>query len=435
MISKDKLKIYVGEYGPITVGIDGQLTFGYLVRYIRRLHTIPIHQVAALYAQVAEKDQPVLGRRIRFMEQTDGFFPKDPKRRVVLAKLLNIPPVLLATVGLDSLLSPEEQRGENTIIPGPVSRHIDVEEYYTALQTYWTEGYPHGLESAVDDAMARIDRLHDTVLYVRTKQKQEIIRLLCGFQIQLAEIAKAQRCYQAAKSYLANALLLAREKACTDLLPIVLYRREVLFDDLGDQEQALLTLEQIKQDKHKWNIPAQLEGAALSMAGFARARAARNETDKKNALLYLDEAENLTRNAITDNYLFFVSFDRERHLLNRAATLMRPTERKLRAPERAQECLLTAEQERKVSGEHISSCRQQDTDLIQAQIYYDRGFDPIAAATAERVVNALDTTGQYKYLKPVTELFQGIKARHPYDDFTVSLELALMKVQNPHLFH
>ncbi|QBD80584.1 hypothetical protein EPA93_33280 [Ktedonosporobacter rubrisoli] len=431
-MSKDKLKIFVGEYGPITVGIDGRLTFGYLVRYARKLHTIPIHRVATMYAQVAEKDQPVLGRRIRFMEQTDGFFPKDPERRIVLAKLLNIPPALLGIVGMESLV---EQRGENTVIPGPVSRHIDVEEYYTALQTYWTEGYPHGLEPAVDDAMARIDRLHDTVLYVRTKQKQEIIRLLCGYQIWLAEMAKSERCYQAAKNYLANALHLAREKACTDLLPIVLYRREILFDDLWDQEQALLSLEQMKQNKDKWYIPVQLQGAAFSVAARAQARAAQNETEKKNALLYLEEAENLTGKAIRDNYLFFVSYDKERHLLDRAATLMRSLEKKLRAPAEAQECLLAAEQERKISGKYITICRQQDTNLIQAQIYFDKGYAPIAAATAEQVVNAFEETGQYEHLKPVTQLFQGLKARHPYDDFTVSLELALMKVQNPSLFH
>ncbi|QBD78743.1 hypothetical protein EPA93_23260 [Ktedonosporobacter rubrisoli] len=369
------------------------------------------------------------------MEQTDGFFPKDPKRRVVLAKLLNIPPVLLAAVGLDSFLSADESQAEQATIPGPASKHIDVEEYYTTLQSYWTEGYPNGLEAAVDDTLTRIDRLHDIALYVRTQQKPEIIRLLCGYQIQLAEIAKEQRSFQAAKSYLTNALLLAREKACTDLLPIVLYRREILFDDLGDREQALLNLEQIKQNKHKWRIPAQLRGATLSVAARAQAAAAQSEDEKKNALLYLDEAENLTRTAITSNYLFFVSYDRERYLLDRAAALMRPVDKKLRAPERAQECLLRVEQERKISGKLMNICRQQDTDLIQAQIYHDNGYDPIAAATAEQVVNTLEATGQYKYLKPVTALFQGLKERHPYEDFSVSLELALMRVKSPRLFH
>ncbi|MGH2479112.1 MAG: hypothetical protein ACRDHW_05600, partial [Ktedonobacteraceae bacterium] len=135
-MGKQRKIVYCGEYGPIAVDESGKLTFGDLVRYIRKQHSLEVGEVGILYGKIAGADS-VTGRHIQRMEQNDTFFPDHPDRRWILAKILNIPPTLLALVGLNVVandLSPEN----TALFP---RRHIDVHEYHTALQSYWLRGY------------------------------------------------------------------------------------------------------------------------------------------------------------------------------------------------------------------------------------------------------------------------------------------------------
>jgi len=293
------------------------------------------------------------------MEQSDSFFPKDPNRRWVLAKLLNVTPALLALVGLDEqeILQNEQK---NLVIPGP-PKHVNVEAYYAKLQSYWIDGYPDDIEHAIDDIKARIDRLHDVLPYSR--QKPQIVRLLCGYQIMLAYFAEGLQCYKAAKAYYTNAVTLAEEYKCRDLLGIALFRM--------------------------------------------------------------------------NNFLFFALFDKERYSLDRAATLMQSPDEKLRSPDKAEECLVEAEKQRNIAGKSISAGRQAYSDLIQTKIYYDQGYDPVAAATAEQVLFALKESRfeHPMYLKNIENLLHKLKQHAPHENFVINLELALMKRQHPYLFN
>jgi tetratricopeptide (TPR) repeat protein len=433
MPAKEKASYYIqaGAYGPIPVNEDGAITFGELVRLIRKLYKLSPEYVAMLYGLIA--GHSVTGRHVLRMEQTNSFFPRDPKRRWVLARLLNIPPALLALArgDLPEIVQCQPER----IVPDPPSKYVDIEAYYARLQSYWNDGHPMGVELAVEDIQARIDRLHDILPYSR--QKPQVVRLLCGYQIVQACIAQELQANKIARKYLTNAVQLAREQGSRDLLAVALQRREIFFENIGAFQEALRDFKEIKQIKG--SIPSQLYGHTLSMAGIAKAHVARTEDACSTALSYLDAAEK--RVAIqpeTSDFLFFAMFDKERYLLNRAMVLMVSPDTELHSPDKAQECLRYAERERLASG-NANVLRQMDSDLVQAKIYFDQGYDPVAAATAEEILLKLDQIGQVHcntyYLRHITDLLRGLKQRAPREEFVISLEVEVMKRQEPYLFN
>src|SRR5579884_2174375 len=235
--STRKRKIYVGEYGPISVNERGKVTYGSVIRYTRKLYKLSPEQVAVLYGEIAQ-GRPVTKRHIQRMEQTDSFFPNHPNRRWLLAQLLNVPAALLALVELESVPSADSAK-LSPVVPAP-SKHIDLEEYQSTLQLYWFQrDAGTTIENVVKDIRLRIYKLHEYVLYVSTPQKRHMTQLLCGYQILLGDIAQEQQCRTAAQRYFANAIILAHEKNLPDLQVIALFRRMVFFGDLGNGEAAL----------------------------------------------------------------------------------------------------------------------------------------------------------------------------------------------------
>src|SRR5579884_3465160 len=113
--STRKRKIYVGEYGPISVNERGKVTYGDVIRYTRKLYKFSPEQVAVLYGEIAQ-GKPVTKRHIQRMEQTDSFFPNHPNRRWILAQLLNVPAALLALVELEPASSPGSLK-KSSLVP------------------------------------------------------------------------------------------------------------------------------------------------------------------------------------------------------------------------------------------------------------------------------------------------------------------------------
>ncbi len=425
-VTQKKTRVYIGEYGPILVGEQGQPTYGDVLRFIRKFHGYDLEYVAAVYGKVAE-GSPVTGRHILRMEQTDGFFPKDPKRRWVLATLLNVPPVIMAFLGVE----PHNEKPSKVLVPGP-SAPVDVEEYYARLLSYRMDGGYSGVD-AIDDIKNRVDQLHDTVLYIGSLQKQPMIRLLCGYQLLLVSVAQEQGFFKVAKRYLTNAVILTKEKKCYDLQAIALYRREVFFDNNGNFHAALRDFEMVRQ--LKLPMAPQVQGKILGVASRSRTRLAQDNQDLFAAMCYLDDAEKLINPGANEDILFSVVFDQERFFLDKSAALMASPIKRLRSPDKAQEYLTLAIKARRVSSVSTQLARQADNDLIQAKIYNDQGYYPVAAVTAEQVLLTLRQLQSSIHMNEVAELFKDIKSHYPHGIEIASLELELMKVQQPYLFN
>jgi len=436
--STRKRKIYVGEYGPISVNERGKVTYGDVIRYTRKLYKFSPEQVAVLYGEIAQ-GKPVTKRHIQRMEQTDSFFPNHPNRRWILAQLLNVPAALLALVELEPASSPGSPK-KSSLVPAP-GKHIDLEEYQNTLQSYWFHRDTETLEDVIRDARSRIHKLHEHILYVSTPQKQHMTRLLCGYQILLADIAQDQQCWTAAQRYLTNALILAREKNRPDLQVIALNRRMLFFVDVGNGEAALHNF--VPTRKLIEYAPSPLQGKIFSLAATAQARLAQDNDALTQALRYSDEASKFIDHPTSDGFLFFHgAFDWERYLLDRASALMHPAIKKVRAPQKAQQLLDEAVKERRL---HIQQTNARDTrtplyrqahsDLLQAQIYFDQGYDPVAITSAESVLTTIKELGSGVLLEDVASLVKGLKERDPHNIEIANLELALMKLKQPYLFN
>jgi hypothetical protein len=428
-----KRKIYVGEYGPISVNESGKVTYGNVIRYTRKLYKFSPEQVAVLHGEIAQ-GKPVTGRHVLRMEQTDSFFPNHPNRRWILARLLNVPAALLALVELE----PDPPK-KSPIVSTP-RKHIDLEEYQNMLQLYWFHRDTETLEDVIRDARSRIHKLHEHVLYVSTPQKQHMTQLLCGYQILLGDIAQEQQCWTAANRYFGNAIILAHEKNHPDLQVIALFRRMAFFDDLENGEAALDSFAPAR--KLIEHVPSQLQGKILASAATAQALLARDDKVLTQALNYCDEASKLVGHPTDNDFMFSMAFDQERYLLDRAATFMAPAPKKLRSPQTAQDLLDEAARERYVNSQRTSVCdvrtppyRQVYSDLIQAKIYFDQGYDPVAITSAESVLTMLKELGSGIHLNSVASLVKGLKERDPHNLEIANLELALMKLKQPYLFN
>ncbi|QBD75953.1 hypothetical protein EPA93_08005 [Ktedonosporobacter rubrisoli] len=430
MLQMQKHKLYIGEYGPIIVGESG-LTYGALIRFTRKLNDFSAEYVGELYGKVAG-EEPVTGRHIQRMEINDSFFPKDPKRRWVLAQLLNVPVELMALVSLETL--PPVEAHSSLAVAEPTSQ-LDREEYQATLQHYWLHGDTVPTIQLVRDTKARVEKLQDCAFYASSAQRPSYIRLLCSYQILLGDIANEQQCYAAAQKYLTSAARLAAEKGCNDLYSIALYRREAFLNDLGKWPEAFSDSERLK--KVREHFSPQLEGKILALSGEVEARVARTPAELAMALHGLDKAYKLVgQPQQEEDFMFFVAFSEERYLLDRAAAHIASPVASLRSPQQAQELLDRVVQlrQKQMPVTKASLYKQAFSDLLQARIYANQGYWPIAASTAENVLTSLSKLHSSVHVCEVLSLAREIKQR--YNGPEVSrLEWALLQVERPYLFN
>src|SRR5258707_1448709 len=113
--------------------------FNELVLHFLRQSGMSVEQFRQCYGQ-AVKGRPYTKARIYQMIQEKSF-PTDPKRRWAIAKLLQIPPLLLGVNALDDLLLELRAANESqalkevaSLVPGVKS--VDLKEYRQALKSY-----------------------------------------------------------------------------------------------------------------------------------------------------------------------------------------------------------------------------------------------------------------------------------------------------------
>ena len=107
---------------------------------------------------------------------------------------------------------------------------------------------------------------------------------------------------------------------------------------------------------------------------------------------------------------------------------------KLRSPKRAEVYLEEATKQSATKGNVVSAYRQAYHDLIQAKIYCDQSYYLVAATTAENALVALKGLQSKVHLNEIATLFTEIKEHYPLEMEVMSLEIELMKAQQPYLF-
>ncbi|MBV9228768.1 MAG: hypothetical protein JOZ18_05590 [Chloroflexi bacterium] len=363
---------------------------------------------------------PVRREAIKHMEKHG--FPKDPMRRAIVATLLGIP---LAAVGLEQTPLSLETLVLPTVKNGP----IDLVEYHSALQSYDRSLVGDGCDwrVALSDILGRIQALHNKVLYAGA-QKLEMVQLLCGFHVTVADIASEQRLQNTVESF-NNAIILAREYKLPQHYAYTLFRRGIFFEHNGNTEAASRDFHQALRVKKK--LPPQLKGLILSTASRADSLCAEESEDVDDALDLSDEAENFISDHVEEE-AFLTRFDKDRWLLSRVAVRIGSPLRACRHPD---EALKELAQVGLSDESRLSAAREKESIILQAKIKIDKGEYAFATKLASDVTVIMREVQSYICVHDVEALYAALKeTNYGQSREVLKLGVDLLKVQRPELF-
>jgi len=296
------------EKRPDTILGDGAQDFNEVVTFFLRQNGVSVEQFGKLYG-LAIKGRPYTKARLYQMIQNKSF-PNDPRRRWVIAKLLQIPPLLLGVHALDDLLpSPTKmppERPESRVLLHTEVKSVDLRAYHQALKKYSNLNHTDTAASSWGKINQRIVHLEQDLLYNKDqKQGSKVASLLCGYHLLLSYIARDQQWYDLATIHCNKAYGLASNEKIPDMQAAilqqrgcVLYSQACSYENIPDPSMARRYFELASADFQK----AQTFEASLSAypglqgylhiaSGVAQAHLATHPSQLHEALKELDKAE------------------------------------------------------------------------------------------------------------------------------------------------
>src|SRR5579883_2943498 len=150
-----------GEFGPFTPQEDGWPNTGEVIRHYRRLRKMSAETLArrygeelATYCGYADGTK-ITARWILKMEQKNQI-PTDIVRRRILAKILDIPPLLLGLASLEAVVSQNAHRQFPSVL---TSTSLDVERYNKEARMFWQLHYAQTAQDALTTLLDDIREL------------------------------------------------------------------------------------------------------------------------------------------------------------------------------------------------------------------------------------------------------------------------------------
>lgn len=394
--------------------------YGAILRYYRQKAGWKAWQLAELYGEATRTndDDTIDVSHILKME-TKNMVPKDRKRRWILARILDIPLVLLgleAMPNMGQLLS---------------FTKIDRDEYETALKRYTQGWHDRSAFSALMDIKERITNLHNELPYA--DDRLHLVALTCGYHLVAADIAHDNLDHQTAVGLLQKAKILAESEPGLDDVQIFILRQLVGVcmehaEIAGEGEGYTRALE--------YNAQAQLlrprvhpffQSQFDMESAIIKASAAKSPNDLARALKTLDLARIGARPDETSVPVIAI-LDQERMLLNQAwAHLQYPLHTKATATQ-ALESLENAE--RVGIG---SPSRNAFKATLEARAWFQSGELEAATAYTEA---AIDQVGDSKInLARLDGIYQQLrKTSFGKSPDVAHLGVRLLKAQNPGMF-
>jgi hypothetical protein len=427
---------------------DGEPDYGRVLRYYRKeVHDWSAEQLARAYSQalrhddaegkLEEEEVEVTARWIQLMEQKNRV-PTDPKRRWVLARLLSIPPLLFGLQPLTKVITAPEKASGLTILK---RGSLDLETYQTQLRSYDDSFYLSAQTDLPQRIKASLCDLHDALPY--TRQKEQIMELLSHYHQLFSTFAKDKLQFPAAIAHLNKAIIVAREGKQDELRAAAIYRRGAVFLNMADLESressrrqeyivaairdfdAARSLTSPSSDPH-------LRGWVLLDAGYMRSFIAQTSMDLREAFRLIDESEAFIERCAGQADPYFAKFNRQVYLGLRAEAFLGSPLRGLRFPDDALQ-----ELDQSVTPTDLGFTRRSARNTMsQAKAYFYKGYYPMATALA---ADALDVVKNYKSsvnIARLTNLYEDLKeSSYGNSSEVAQLGIALLKVQQPHLFH
>ena len=307
-----------GEYGPFEEQQTGEWAgwpdFGQVLRHFRRKAKMSPKEFREIYGRSATSDgSPISDRQLRRMEN-ENQVPPDINKRKLIARLLNIPPMLLGLAVLENVtLKPHPEVAGSAIATGQTTLTkviVDTTKYQNTIRTLLTLHHTSQAQDALGQINTDIRELERIELQTRGDLLFYIRELLFSYHLLAAKMVNDQRKFSLSHYYANQAVRVAKATKDIDLIATALYTRgcaylwwgifgtlaKGVFEiQLGKIKSAIRNFEDAKKahENTEKSLHPQLEG--LIDVHLSRAYAIRNLSMGQKvpslALRLLDGAE------------------------------------------------------------------------------------------------------------------------------------------------
>jgi hypothetical protein len=175
-----------------------------------------------------------------------------------------------------------------------------------------------------------------------------------------------------------------------------------------------------------------LRGWILLEAGRMRSSIAQTSTDLREAFSLIDESEAFIERCNGQADPYFLKFNRQMYLNMRAEAFLGSPLRGLRFPDDA-----LHELDQSVTPTDLGFTRRSARNMMtQAKAYFYKGYYPMAATLAGDALNVVKSYKSSVNIARLTNLYEDLKeSSYGSSSEVAQLGIALLKVQQPHLFH
>ena len=376
--------------------------------------------------------------------------PLDKRRRWILARLLDIPPVLF---GLDSLPTTLSGQQEN-ILDLFSAEKIDTGEYRAKLREYF-KSLSGEFYKFIPDIKRRIDRLEGQAHYQGLHKDLQIPRLLCEYRALLAIILHEYQLFDLAIDSLTKAIFVAEREALYDVWAYTLRQRGVAYLDRGELTAGLIDFAAAQQDFDKAvadfaaikqfqkQLSPRMLGLVHSAAGHAYAHVARDKQEFSSAIDLIDEGTKAIGIDEGDANIP-ATLDNSRHLLDRGEIFITSPITTLRSPSIARKHI---EDALALMPEGLT-LRQIEANVRLAESYFFEGQNPptklsypdefftMAVGHAEATLELLQDTHSNQHISRLENLYKRLR-ESSYGKHTnvEQFHAALVKVQSAEYFN
>jgi tetratricopeptide (TPR) repeat protein len=365
-----------------------------------------------------------------YMMENQNIVPNDEGRRWLLARLLDIPPILFGLEPLNALMSGLF-----------VWETVDIQEYRLTLENY-SRGWHAGSVFPVDDIKKRISNLYHEAPH--SPEKKEMLKMLCGYLILLGDLAFDHMESDTAIDNFSRAVTIAKQEKLYDLWVFALRQRGLVYMEQGEITAGLkgypaaqryfakAVLNAQAAQNLEMKVQPMLRGLVLSNAGIAYATVAQNESEEfKKALEILDQAQaHIGKKA--DDVGITAILDEERYHLDRAHTYLAYPAWNASHANAAQ-----IELEQAAKMQTLNSLDRKTSYASRlAKSYLVGGQYEMAVAYTEDALSLIQASSSTMKLVRLDMIYQNLR-KSPYGTSAdvKLLGTKLLKVQRPELFH
>jgi hypothetical protein len=194
-----------GQYGPFEIQQEGEWAgwpdAGQVMRYFRRKAGLTAKELGVLYGKAVNPDgSPVTERQI-FRMELENKVPVDINRRKLIARLLNIPPVLFGLAVLEDITLDPQPQAAPVMATGQtklVRTAIDTSPYQNNVRTLWQLHDTGNAQARLNQVYADIRDLESFEQQTQGDLRYHIQEILLGYQILATHIVRDQRQFKRA---------------------------------------------------------------------------------------------------------------------------------------------------------------------------------------------------------------------------------------------